>query len=110
MISKSVSRQNMISMLVCAASASNHDDDKIAFASSSWGEELSQAKTAERNLIFRGKVTMQNALCKVFNVNLVTRFFFLLTSEKLVAYQLINVIGRVLAGTRKFDNLPVRSY
>ena len=27
----------------------------------------------------------QNALCKVFYVNLVTRFFFLLTSEKLVA-------------------------
>ena len=57
----------------------------------------------------------QNELCKVFYVNLVTTFFFLLTSEKLVAYRLIKVIGRggfghVLAGTRKFDNLPVRSY
>ena len=57
----------------------------------------------------------QNALCKVFYVNLVTRFFFLLTSEKLVAYRLIKLIGRggfghVLAGTRKSDNLPVRSY
>ena len=57
----------------------------------------------------------QNALCKVFYVNPVTTFFFLLTSEKLVAYRLINVIGRggfghVLAGTWKFDDLPVRSY
>ena len=40
----------------------------------------------------------------------------MLTSEKLVAYQqLINVIGRggfgrVLASTRKVDNLSVRSY
>ena len=76
-----ISKTDTISMLVCAFSAGVHDDDKIPFFLVLLGVRNFLRQYCEEKLNFSWK-SDQNALCKVFYVNLVTIKIFLFANVR----------------------------